>query len=96
MTLKSTRGSNIVLFICSLGRALTLRDSLNTAEYGPCQENFASGMRTVTSMTLEASPGGQGMHGYCPQPPGRTASLRDRQRDELVQETPLPRTEVHR
>lgn len=60
MTLKSTRGSNIVLFIRSLGRALTLRDSLSTAEYGPCQKNFASGMRTVSKCDMGSQPRGSG------------------------------------
>lgn len=57
MTLKSTRGSNTVVFIGSLGRALTLGDSLSPAEYGPCPENFASGLRTMASVTWGASPG---------------------------------------
>lgn len=60
MTLKSTRGSNIVLFICSLGMALTLRDSLSTAEYGPCQENFASGMRAVSKRDVGSQSRGSG------------------------------------
>lgn len=47
MTLKSTRGSNIVLFICSLGRALTLKDSPSTTEHGPCQENSAFGINSI-------------------------------------------------
>lgn len=61
MTLKSTRGSNIVLFICSLGKALTLRDSLSTAEYGPCQDHFASGMRTVSQRDMGSQPRGSGL-----------------------------------
>lgn len=61
MTLKSTRGSNIVLFICFLGKALTLRDSLSTAEYGPCQDHFASGMRTFSQCDMGSQPRGSGL-----------------------------------
>lgn len=60
MTLKSTRDSNIFLFICSPGRAVTLRDNLSTAEYGPCQENFASGTRTVSKPDVGSQPRGSG------------------------------------
>lgn len=60
MTLKSTRGSNIVLFICSLGRALTLRDSLSTAERGPWQENFAFGTRSISKCDTGSQPRGSG------------------------------------
>lgn len=86
MTLKSTRGSNIVLFICSPGRALTLRDSLSTAERGPWQENFAFGTRSIGKYDTGSQPRGRGMCGHCPLPPGR-----DPQSAE-----PLLHAQVHR
>lgn len=88
MTLKSNRGSNTVLFICSLGRALILRGGLSTAEYDPCQENLASGMRASWQVWHGKPAQVQGVHNYCPLPPSRAASVWDTEKVESPEETP--------
>lgn len=84
MTLKCTRGSNIVLFIYSLGRILETAWALQNmplwSKPGLWHEDH--------QQMWNGKPGHQGIHDYCPQLPVRAASLGATQRDEPWEDTP--------